>query len=194
MALAVGTCPKPEFLKILIERCAEEPDFFVRDTLTWAIIQFDPKITIPLLIEEVSNGASQARSQALHTLSKIHDTSGWRAISDDVLSDSNDDVARSAWRAAVILAPKEDREHVAQVLVDQLGRGNHDLQLSLSRAIIALGDDATEALEKRMKQGNKKARTHALATEQMRCNPEKGFEMALSEAKKKIILTERKIY
>ncbi|WP_396229723.1 HEAT repeat domain-containing protein, partial [Frankia sp. CpI1-P] len=35
--LAVGTNPDPDLLEALMERCAVEPDFFVRDMLTWAL-------------------------------------------------------------------------------------------------------------------------------------------------------------
>jgi hypothetical protein len=35
-ALAVGTTPDPRFVDKLIERCAIEPEFHVRDMLTWA--------------------------------------------------------------------------------------------------------------------------------------------------------------
>ncbi len=34
-ALAVGTTPDSRFIEKLIERCAIEPDFYVRDMLTW---------------------------------------------------------------------------------------------------------------------------------------------------------------
>ena len=36
-ALAVGTTPDPQFIDTLIERCAVEPEFSVREMLTWAL-------------------------------------------------------------------------------------------------------------------------------------------------------------
>ncbi|MEU1458817.1 HEAT repeat domain-containing protein [Streptomyces avermitilis] len=36
-ALAVGTAPDPQFIDKLIERCAIEPEFYVREMLTWAL-------------------------------------------------------------------------------------------------------------------------------------------------------------
>ncbi|MGW2111299.1 hypothetical protein ACWCPL_32765, partial [Streptomyces sp. NPDC001948] len=36
-ALAVGTAPDPRYVDTLVERCAIEPEFFVRDMLTWAL-------------------------------------------------------------------------------------------------------------------------------------------------------------
>ena len=34
-ALAAGTHPDPAYVGALIEQCAVEPDFYVRDMLTW---------------------------------------------------------------------------------------------------------------------------------------------------------------
>ncbi|CAM5482610.1 HEAT repeat protein OS=Streptomyces griseomycini OX=66895 GN=FHS37_003749 PE=4 SV=1 [Streptomyces griseomycini] len=34
-ALAAGAAPDPRFVDELVERCAVEPDFHVRDMLTW---------------------------------------------------------------------------------------------------------------------------------------------------------------
>lgn len=36
-ALAIGTRPQPGVVDVLVARCAVEPDFFVRDMLTWAL-------------------------------------------------------------------------------------------------------------------------------------------------------------
>lgn len=188
VALAVGSDPRPDFIEVLIERCAVEPDFYVRDTLTWAITRFNANTTVPLLLREVTHGLSQARSQALHTLSKIGDPAGWAAIDDAILRDADDEVARAAWRAAVALAPQEKRTYVAEILVGQLGRGDRDVQLSLSRAIIALGDDATSALTHALTHGKEEARIHAHVTKRMILYPEEGFEAALHEAKKTMIL------
>ena len=40
-ALAAGTYPELRFIEILISQCAHEPDFFVRDTLSWALMRND---------------------------------------------------------------------------------------------------------------------------------------------------------
>jgi hypothetical protein len=43
-------------------------------------------------------------------------------------------------RAAVVLVPDGDRAELAATLSTQLGRGDRQLQLSLNRALIALGE------------------------------------------------------
>jgi len=36
-ALKAGSRPLPDYVEALVERCAIEPDFFVRDMLSWAL-------------------------------------------------------------------------------------------------------------------------------------------------------------
>ncbi|MFJ9123743.1 HEAT repeat domain-containing protein [Streptomyces sp. NPDC102340] len=106
-AMAVGSSPDPGFVGTLVERCAVEPEFYVRDMLTWALTRHPAALTLPALLCEVRSGPAQARSQALHTLSKIGDRSAWPVITRELLTDADDEVARSAWRAAVVLVPDD---------------------------------------------------------------------------------------
>ena len=48
-ALSVGTTAEDRHLGALIQRCRTEPDFFVRDMLTWAITRMPAEATVPLL-------------------------------------------------------------------------------------------------------------------------------------------------
>src|SRR5580658_4575432 len=121
-ALAIGSNPELGLLDALMARCAIEPDFYVRDMLTWALTRLPSTITVPRLIAELRSERAQARSQALHTLSKIGDASAWPAITRALLRDSDDEVARSAWRAAVALVPDGQRQHLAEELAALLGR------------------------------------------------------------------------
>src|SRR3954467_14085667 len=104
-AMAAGTSPDPRFVDGLVERCAIEPEFSVREMLTWALTRHPPSVTVPELVDELRSEGSQPRSQALHTLSKIGDRRAWPAITPALLTDADDEVARSAWRAAVALVP-----------------------------------------------------------------------------------------
>jgi HEAT repeat protein len=176
----------------LIARCAIEPDFHVRDTLTWTLTRFPAEITVPKLVAELGSKSAQARSQALHTLSKIKDSSAFPAITESLLRDSDDDVARSAWRAAVALVPDGRRSELAEELAAQLGRGDRGVQLSLSRALVALGAEAVEpALRKAMASDARSVRAHASATERLLRDPNAGFELALDEARRQFALKDR---
>lgn len=187
-ALAAGTHPHPGHVDALIERSAVEPDFFVRDMLTWSLTRHPAAGTVPRLIEETRAAAPQARSQALHTLSKIGDARGWTAITAELLADADDEVARSAWRAAVALVPAGAEPRLAASLAGQLGRGNRDVRLSLSRALAALGDAATPVLTEAAAHPDQEVRAHAMATERLSADPDVGFDAAIAEAKRVVAL------
>lgn len=59
--------------------------FYVRDMLTWALIRNDTPTLIEQLLPELGSDVAQARSQALHTLSKIGHPDTWRAITSVLL-------------------------------------------------------------------------------------------------------------
>lgn len=187
-AMAVGTTPDPRFIGKLIERCAIEPEFHVRDMLTWALTRHSASMTLPELLKELRSECAQARSQALHTLSKIGDRQAWPAITRALLSDADDEVARSAWRAAVVLVPEGEEPELAAVLSAQLGRGEREMQLSLSRALVALGEVIGPTLRAAMTDLDPSVRAHAIATERLLRDPDAGFEFAIEEAKRVVAL------
>ncbi len=186
--LAVGTNPDPDLLEALMERCAVEPDFFVRDMLTWALTRLPAEITVPRLRTELHSKRAAARSQALHTLSKIGDGSAWPSITRSLLHDADDEVARSAWRAAVILVPAGEKKGLAADLAAQLGRGDRNMHLSLSRALVALGDVIEPALQTARASADPTVCAHARATELLRHDPGADFDSALDEANRIIAL------
>ncbi|MEF9902701.1 HEAT repeat domain-containing protein [Streptomyces sp. P9-A2] len=187
-AMAVGTTPDPRFVDKLVERCAIEPEFFVRDMLTWALVRHPASMTLPRLLREVRSERAQARSQALHTLSKIGDRRAWPAITRALLTDADDEVARSAWRAAVVLVPEGEESALATALATQLGRGERETQLSLSRALVALGEATAPALHAATTASDPGVCAHALATQRLLRDPDAGFEFAIEEAKRTVAL------
>ena len=187
-AMAVGTAPDPGFVDKLIERCAVEPEFFVRDMLTWALTRHSSSTTVPKLIDELRSERAQARSQGLHTLSKVGDPRAWPAITRELLTDADDEVARSAWRAAVVLVPEDEEPGLAAVLATQLGRGERPMQQSLSRALIALGEVILPVLRAAMTAPEPRVRAHAMATERLLRDPDAGFGFAIEEAKRIVAL------
>ncbi|MEU5763576.1 HEAT repeat domain-containing protein [Nocardia sp. NPDC047648] len=183
-ALAAGTRAEPGFVDALIERCAIEPDFFVRDMLTWALTRMPSEIAVPRLRAELRSERAQARSQALHTLSKIGDPTAWSAITRSLLHEADDDVARSAWRAAVVLVPDGEKEWLAAELATQFGRGDREVRLSLSRALVALGELVEPVLRTAMANPDPAVRAHARATERLLRDPDAGFDLAVDAARR----------
>lgn len=183
-ALAAGTNPDSAYIEVLVDRCAVEPDFFVRDMLTWALVRHDPAITVVRLIEELGSVFPQARSQALHTLSKTRDPRTWAAITPALLEDEEDQVARAAWRTAAGAVPEAEATALSERLAGQFGRGDRDLQHSLTRAFAMIGDPATEAAERAAASGTveREVRAHALATVRILHDPELDFDEAMQDA------------
>ena len=145
-ALAAGTYPEDEFIEILISQCAIEPDFFVRDTLSWALMRNDVSKVVRYLETELQSSNNQAKSQAIHTLSKIGDKANYRLITDEMLFDSDDFMAATAWRVASVLVPDDQKPEIVKKLITQLGRGDSDTQFGLTRFLCALGECIVEPL------------------------------------------------
>lgn len=183
-ALAAGTTPDPSFVLVLVERCESEPDFFVRDMLTWALTRHPTELTVPALLTELHSDAPQARSQSLHTLSKIADKNLWRSIPKSLIHDTDDEVARAAWRTAVILVPPDEEHDLANELVAELGRGDRDMKRSLSRALIALSDAIPPLLNTATSSDDPTIRAHARATERLLADPESEFTITADDARR----------
>ena len=160
-ALAAGTYPNPDHIKVLIRQCAIEVDFFVRDTLSWALMRHDQKIVVEHLKIELNSENFQARSQALHTLSKIGDKENYRLITRELLLDPNDFVASTAWRSASVLVPEFEKPALIELLVTQLGRGDSDTQFGLTRFLCAIGKPIVAPLTQAAQSADEVIRTHA---------------------------------
>ena len=160
-ALSAGTFPQSEYIPLLVSQCAHEPDFFVRDTLSWALMRHEKSEVVEKLKSELQSGIAQARSQGLHTLTKIGDEAFYSLITQEHLLDANDKVAVTAWRAASSLAPESEKESLAQTLATQLGRGGSDIQFDLTRFLCALGDCIVRPLSEAAKSANEAIRIHA---------------------------------
>lgn len=186
-ALAAGSDPDPATVALLVEREGVEPDFFVRDMLTWALTRLPADLTVPLLVAELSSPFPQARSQALHTLSKIRDPRARAAVTPALLHDEEDEVARAAWRAGVALASPEEEAALAAELVTELGRRDAECRRSLSRSLVALGEAARPALERVAASGVFAERVHAGATLLLLDGWDGDFRSAVHEAQRRAL-------
>ena len=163
-ALAAGTYPEDAYIEVLVTQCAHEPDFFVRDTLSWALMRHDIGKVVDRLKSELNSENPQAKSQAIHTLSKIGDKQFYSLITNEHHFDSQDKVAVTAWRAASVLVPDNEKAALTKILVSQLGRGDSDLQFDLTRFICALGDVIVEPLKQASESEKEEVRLHAAFT------------------------------
>lgn len=163
-ALAAGTYPEDSYIEVLVTQCAHESDFFVRDTLSWALMRHDIGKVVERLKSELNSEFSQAKSQALHTLSKIGDKQFYSLITNEHHFDPSDQVAVTAWRAASVLVPDKEKPALTEVLVSQLGRGDSDLQFDLTRFLCSLGDVIIDPLNQESESEKEEVRIHAAFT------------------------------
>jgi HEAT repeat protein len=160
-ALAAGTYPNLDHIEVLIRQCASETDFFVRDTLSWALMRQDRPTVVQRLIPELKSANPQSRSQALHTLSKIGDQNNYSLITTELLLDADDFVASTAWRSASVLVPDADKPALVEILISQLGRGDSDTQFGLTRFLCAIGQPIVAPLMQAAKSPDETVRTQA---------------------------------
>lgn len=163
-ALAAGTYPEDEFIEVLIEQSAIEPDFFVRDTLSWALMRNDVSKVVQRLETELQSSNLQAKSQAIHTLSKIGDKTNYPLINDEMLFDPDDFMAATAWRVASVLVPDDQKSDLVKKLITQLGRGDSDTQFGLTRFLCALGECIVEPLTQATKSADEDINNQAKFT------------------------------
>ncbi|MGN8051090.1 HEAT repeat domain-containing protein [Curtobacterium sp. 22159] len=186
--MAAGTTPDPDDVDVLVARCAVEPDFFVRDMLTWALVRQPAGLVVPRVVPELRRPEPQARSQALHTLSKIADPSTWPDVR-PLLDDPDDDVARAAWRTAAALVPDEERGGLARVLGTHLGRGSRETRLSLTRAMASLGEETVRpVLDAAADSRDPVVREHAADVERVLRDPDAGSGLAVEHARRTVAL------
>ncbi len=187
-AMMAGTYPSTEFIEVLVVQCAIESEFLVRDMLTWALIRNDTKLVIERLKPELSSDVAQARSQAVHTLTKIGDPTTYPLVSGNLLFDADDRVAMTAWRAASLLVPEQLIPTLIPALLTQLGRGEFEIQFALSRALCSLGEEILEPLAQRSKSATPEVAEHLAFTLRLLKNPYSESRLAREFAEKLKIL------
>jgi hypothetical protein len=121
----------------------------------------DRPTVVQRLIPELKSANPQSRSQALHTFSKIGDQNNYALITRDLLLDSDDFVASTAWRSASVLVPDADKPALVEILISQLGRGDSDTQFGLTRFLCAIGQPIVDPLTLAAQSQDEVVRTHA---------------------------------
>ena len=186
--MAAGTTPDAADLDVLVEQCSVEPDFFVRDMLTWALTRHPSADVVARVVPSLTRPEPQARSQALHTLSKVGDPSAWPSVR-PLLTDHDDEVLRAAWRTAVALVPDDERGELARTLAVQLGVGPRERRLSLSRALVGLGEETVApVLVAAAARGSDAVRDHVADTERLLHDPDAASALALERARREVAL------
>jgi elongation factor Ts len=155
-AVELGRRQAAEAASALVERLGLEREFFIRETLTWAVLRIADD-AMPYLHQAVSSPRWLVRLQALHVLSKM----GRYEDADrlvPLIGDEVDSVAsRAYWAGAQTRNPS-----VVPALVGQLSRGDSEHRNSLTVALAEFGEAAVPALVDALRGGpSAEVRRHA---------------------------------
>ncbi|WP_151526671.1 HEAT repeat domain-containing protein [Serinicoccus kebangsaanensis] len=153
-AVHLGTHGDATLARELVTLLVAEPDFFVRETLTWAVCRH-PQTALPHLLAALGTDP-QARVQVLHALSKIQAPEAVDHIL-PLAADDDPAVAMKAWWALGRTGAPE----AAPALLPHLGSGDEEQQRELSRALEQLGEPGVEGLAAALADEDPTVRRHA---------------------------------
>lgn len=134
--MAIGQFADPAALPALLQRLRDEPDFFVRDNLSWAITRCGDAAVEPL-IALLDDDDARVRYHAAHALSKLGDL---RAVDALIarLSDSDDDVVQKA----IYALGRLKAVRALPLLAAQIGVGTRERRTTRNEALEAFGGSA----------------------------------------------------
>ena len=139
-ALSLGEQGDSSVAGVLVEAIAAEPDFAVREDMTWALARMAGAALDPL-IALLHDERPAARHQAAHVLGKIGDA---RAV--DALIGALSDADATVTRKAVFSLRQIGDERALPALVALLGGDNLETQATVSDALEAFGPAAVPLL------------------------------------------------
>lgn len=154
-ALDMGKLDEPGAADVLVEALAAEPDFFVRETLTWSIVRLGPAAT-PLLMDRLRDEHPSVRHDAAHALSKIGDPRALEALT-ALLGDADPAVVS---KAAFALGRIGDARAIP-ALVGLLGRDDRELESALNAVLEGFSTAAVQPLLQALADPDWRTREHA---------------------------------
>jgi HEAT repeat protein len=128
-ALTLGKQQDSTAMTALLETLPTEPDFFVREDITWALIRLGDQILEPLLIMLRSEDP-EARHLAAHTLGKLGD----RRATNALIQSLEDEHPKVVMKAAFTLGQFRDQKAIP-ALIGLLGHPDREVQTSVNRAL-----------------------------------------------------------
>lgn len=154
-AVELGKLGDPATVDRLIEALATEPDFFVREYLTWSIVR-TADTAVPLLINMLSDARPRARHGAAHTLSKIADPRATPALTVSLQDADPTVVSKAAFALGAIGAVES-----VQAIVNLLGGEDRELQSTLVSVLERFGAHAIPPVVDALADTHWRVREHA---------------------------------
>ncbi|MBI1277616.1 MAG: hypothetical protein GC179_05775 [Anaerolineaceae bacterium] len=128
-AVGIGKLDDPNSVNSLIEALITEPDLYVREDITWALVRVKDT-ALQLLIHLLDDANPSTRHVATHVLTKI----GSQEVVDPLIHALRDTEPSVISKAAFGLAQIGD-ERAIPALIGLVGHENHDLQTMLMNVL-----------------------------------------------------------
>lgn len=154
-AMRLGTLADASVGAQLVDLLVNEPDFYVRETLTWVVVA-QQEATTPHLVAALE-GEDVSRVQVLHALSKIRDPQ----LVDRIVPlayDQDPAVAAKAWWAL----GRTGVPGSAPALLAHLGATDEERRRGLTSALEQFGEPGVPLLVERLGADDPQVRRHAL--------------------------------
>lgn len=154
-AVAIGQRSDPTLAPAIAELLWDEPDFFVRETLTWVLTR-TPATAVEAAIDALHDTEVGVRLQALHLLSKLADPDSSAKVAKHI-DDPNPVVADKArWALARIGDPS-----AIPLLVQQLGATDLTTRDSMTNTLSQFGTPAVPTVAAALHHADPSVRAHA---------------------------------
>ena len=154
-ALSLGKAADASALDALLRALAAEPDFFVREYLTWSLVRLGDPAVLPL-IRMLAHERAVARHSAAHTLGKIGDA----RARDALMSALTDAHAGVVGKAAFALGKIADSKAIPP-LIELLAHEDRELLATLVAVLEGFGPCAVPSLIHALKHDDWRIREQA---------------------------------
>ena len=155
-AMDLGIAGDSEALIALVRALANETDFFVRESITWALLRIGNPAVAPLL-ELLGNSHPEVRLSAVHALGKIGDSQ----VVPTLLNILPHEVGPTRDRVLFVLGQLGD-ERALPALISLLGKEDEESSATLISAIEKFGIAAFDLLVARSKEVDWQVRAHVI--------------------------------
>lgn len=153
--VSLGQTPHPELAADIARVLWHEPDFFVRETLTWVLIQ-TPGPAVQAAQRILVDADRATRLQALHVLSKVADPTTVNTVT-DYIDDPDSAVAEKARYALARIGDPQ----VIPLLVARLGDDDLTTRDAMTKTLVEFGTAAVPALAGALEAPEPTVRAHA---------------------------------
>lgn len=154
-ALTLGRQPDVDAMPALLDALSTDPDFFVREDITWALLRLGEAAVDPLM-DLLQSDSADARHHAAHTLGKI----GARRAVDALIGVLNDPHPMVMMKAAFTLGQIRDTKAIP-ALVALLGHEDREVQTSVTRAMESFAPESIPYLIDALRDERWQSRVHA---------------------------------